>query len=99
MHSGNANRAVISWLFSGYNRSVDGFTQHILVCDAHAQSDLSLAGWIFWSARAATWPCCLRTPAPIFSPATNLLTRPHSFIGLMLFQSLRAEGINTQPIF
>jgi hypothetical protein len=44
MHSGNRQPRVIFRVFSGYNGDAHGFTQHILVRDAHAQAISRLLG-------------------------------------------------------
>jgi len=44
MHSGNRQPRAMSRLFSGYNRDAHGFTQHILVRNAHTQAISRLLG-------------------------------------------------------
>jgi hypothetical protein len=66
MHSGNCQLRVIFRLFSGYNRGAYGFTQHILVRNAHAQAISRLLGGFS------------RLPAPL--PGRAAIARPRQSI-------------------
>jgi len=62
MHSGNRQPCAISRLFSGYNRDAYGFTQHIVVRNAHAQAISRLLGG--FSCLPAPLPGCAAIACP-----------------------------------
>jgi len=62
MHSGNRQPHAIFWLFSSYNRDVYGFSQHIVVRNAHAQAVSRLLGG--FSCLPAPLPGCAAIARP-----------------------------------
>jgi len=73
------------------------FTQHILVCNAHAQAIAGLLGGLSGLPAPLPGGAAITRPRQSFRRRLTF-ARPHSFIGLERFTLLLAEGIHTQPL-
>jgi hypothetical protein len=96
MHCRNRQQRIIFCLFSGYNKAIHGFTQHILVCHAHRQAISRLLGGLSGLPAPLPSSAAFARSCQSFRRRLIVRLRPHSFIGLNYVQSLWAEGINTQ---